>query len=84
MSSWKENIIQWNPLFNEVQRVTNYFDYPSNSNTFEKKPPCNESQGTGKICFAITRFCYIKVLCHIRVAITGVIRIVCYTKDFII
>ena len=21
VSSWKENIIQWNPLFNEVQRV---------------------------------------------------------------
>ena len=56
MSSWKENIIHsvephYNePLYDEVQGITNYFDYPSNSNTFEKKPPCNESQGTGKIC----------------------------------
>ena len=40
------------------------------------------SQRTGQILFAITRFCYIKVLFH-YFTITGAKNDICYIKDFI-
>ena len=52
MSSWKENIMQWNlhitNLYNKVLSISNYFDYPSNSNTFEKNLHVMRAKGLAK------------------------------------